>query len=384
VCLTLAQVFDEIVNQLLTANPKLDKNNLLSMIEQKKQDSHGLLSDEGAVRLVAQQLAIVPLSNIGLQDQRIRSVHVGLNDVTVTGGIISLGEPYEFDRADGSHGKLLRIRLTDGSGELTCIFWDNHVDLVIREALAPGCQVRILHGYTRNGKAGEVEFHLGNKSSFQILSRKSFHESMPTNHNSHAATPDFLKLQIVKIKKSRSENGPTWALCQSDGGLVIAKFWEHGSAMLQAELGSWFNIEQPWLEEKNGILYVNVGSKSTVKVIDNMKPDTVIINLVKLNALKPGSKLWAITGRVVDREEVREIQTKEGRKVKVSNLGLDDGTGKIRISCWDRQAEETAVLRIGDSIRLTGIRVRQNMNGENEASTVFLSSIEKLQSQTLK
>lgn len=353
------------------------------MIEQKKQDSHGLLSDEGAVRLVAQQLSILPLSNIGLQDQRIRSVHAGLNDVTVTGAIISVGEPYEFDRTDGSHGKLLRIRLSDGSGELTCVFWDSHVDLVVREALTLGCQLRVLHGYTKNGKAGDVEFHLGTRSSFQILSRKSFLERTPANQSSQVA-PGLLKLRILKAQKSRSENGPTWALCQGDTGLIIAKFWdEHADSMLQIQPGSWFNIQEPWLDERSGILYVNVGAKSTVKIIDDMEPD-ITINQVKISALKPESHLWTVTGRVTDREDIREIQTKEGRKVKVSNLGLDDGTGRLRVSCWDVHAEETATLRIGDSIRLIGIRVRKNMNGESEASTVFLTSIEKLQSQTLK
>jgi replication factor A1 len=74
---------------------------------------------------------------------------------------------------------------------------------------------------------------------------------------------------------------------------------------------------------------------------------------------------------------VREIETKEGRRTRVSNIDLEDDTGKIRVSLWDTHAQRTESLRTGDTVRLVGIKVRENMNGEKEASTVFLTQLEK-------
>ncbi len=374
----MSEFFNALVNQILTANPKIDRNVLLSMVEKKKQESHGLLSDEGAIRLVAQQLSIMPLSSIGLRDQSIKSVHTGLNDATITGVISSLSEPRMFERSDGSPGKVLRVRVTDGSGELTCVFWDSQADVLIREALAPGCQIRLLHGYTKNGMGGEIEFHLGTKSSFQILNRGTAVQDTPLtgNFQDQQAKPDSFRLRLLRVQKGRSMNGPTWALCDGDGGIVIAKFWdEHAENVLGFELGSQLNISSAWIDEKNGLVYVNVGSKSTINKIDAKIDYTC--NPASIASLKPSSLLWTISGRILERQEVREVQTREGRKTKVASLALEDKTGKIRVSCWDVHADKTESLRIGDSIRLTGIRVRQIMNGENEASTVFLTNIEK-------
>jgi replication factor A1 len=74
---------------------------------------------------------------------------------------------------------------------------------------------------------------------------------------------------------------------------------------------------------------------------------------------------------------VREIETKEGRRTRVSNIDLEDDTGKIRVSLWDTHAQRTENLRTGDTVRLVGVKVRENMNGEKEASTVFLTQLEK-------
>ncbi len=65
--------------------------------------------------------------------------------------------------------------------------------------------------------------------------------------------------------------------------------------------------------------------------------------------------------------------------MKVSNLKLQDSTGKVQVSLWDRHAETVDGLRIGDRLKLTALKVRKaSFTGEPEASTVFLSEIEKI------
>ncbi len=148
--------FDDLLNQILSSNPNLGRDQLITMVEQKKQESHGLLSDEGAIRLVAQQLSISPLPTVGFADQRISSVHAGLNNSTITGQIIMVGDIREFQRSDGTQGKVLRMKVGDTSGQITCVFWDDMADTVARETLTPGSSVRLLHGYTKQGMGGEV------------------------------------------------------------------------------------------------------------------------------------------------------------------------------------------------------------------------------------
>ncbi|HYY90978.1 MAG TPA: hypothetical protein VE955_03240, partial [Candidatus Dormibacteraeota bacterium] len=71
----MSKSLDELLNQILSNNPNVRRDQLITMVQQKKQESHGLLSDEGAIRLVAQQLSISSLPSTGFADQRISSVH---------------------------------------------------------------------------------------------------------------------------------------------------------------------------------------------------------------------------------------------------------------------------------------------------------------------
>src|SRR5438132_11826318 len=112
------------------------------MVQLKKEVSHGLLSDESAIRLLSQQLAVSPSTSSDLKDQRISSIHAGLNDSTITGEVISVSDVHEFQRSDGSAGKVLRMRVGDTSGQITGVFWDSLADPVARESLPPGAKVR--------------------------------------------------------------------------------------------------------------------------------------------------------------------------------------------------------------------------------------------------
>src|SRR6059058_1885558 len=370
--------FDDLLNQILSDNPKIGRDELLTMVQRKKEESHGLLSDEGAIRLLAQQLSVSPLSS-DLKDQRISSVHAGLNDSTITGEVISVSDVHEFQRSDGTAGKVLRMRVGDPSGQITGVFWDSLADTVAREALTPGSQVRLLHRYTKFGRAGEVEFHLGSRANIQIL-RRAQSQGFGVNDVSTAAVKigasDLLRVRLLKLHKSQSEQGPTWALCSNEAGLMIAKFWDNqAQSVLELGEGSLVAIENHWVTERNGLVYVNVGAKASVKKEStDFVPD---IPIATIESLRPGPTLWSIKGKIVERGDVREIETKEGRRTRVSNIELEDGTGRVRVSLWDTHAQKTESLRTGDDVRLVGIKVRENMNGEKEASTVFLTQLEK-------
>lgn len=371
--------FDNLLNQILAGNPKIGRDELLTMVERKKEESHGLLSDEGAIRLLAQQLSVSPPASSDLRDQRISSVHAGLNDSTITGQVISVSDVYAFQRSDGTQGKVLRMRVGDASGQINGVFWDSLAETVAREALTPGSRVRLLHGYTKFGRAGEVEFHLGSRANIQILGRASS-QGFATNAASSVAgklgASGLLRVSLLKLQKSQSDQGPTWALCSGDAGLMIAKFWDNqAQSVLELGEGSLVTIENHWATERNGLVYVNVGAKATVrKESTDFVPD---IPIATVKSLQPGSALWSIKGKVAERGDVREIETKEGRRTRVTNIELEDGTGRIRVSLWDTHAQRSESLRTGDTVRMVGVKVRENLNGEKEASTVFLTQLEK-------
>src|SRR5713226_1826173 len=371
---------ENLLNQILAKNPGMPRDELLSMVERKKQESHGLLSEEGAVRLLAQQLAGLSGQSVNISDLRISSVQAGLSDATISGEILSISQLREFQRSDGSVGKLVRVKLNDSSGQITCVLWDSTAEIVEKEQLATGSRLRFVHGYTRLGLAGEVEFHLGSRSNIEVLSRTRA-TGLPLSPGAQESqavsiSPETVRVRIRKLQRSRGENGPAWALCENEEGLTMAKFWDDNmETVLSMGEGSIITIKNPWITERNGMVYLNAGSKSSITketLVDIESPPPVTIA-----SIKPGPKLYTTRGVVVERTDPREIETREGRRTRVSNIRVEDGTGKIRIALWDNHAQIVESLRMGDAIRLTGIKARESSNGEMEASTVFLTQIEK-------
>jgi replication factor A1 len=372
---------ENLLNQILAKNPDMQREELVLMVERKKQESHGLLSDEGAVLLLAQQLAGLSGQSVNISDLRISSVQAGLSDATIWGEILSMSQLREFQRSDGSVGKLVRVKLKDGSGQITCVLWDSTAEIVEKEQLAAGSKLRLAHGYTRLGLAGEVEFHLGSRSTIEILSRTpavglSLGAGIPYESPSVSISPETVRVRIRKLQRSRGENGPAWALCENEEGLTMAKFWDDNmETVLSMGEGSIITIKNPWITERNGMVYLNAGARSSITketLVDIESPPPVTIA-----SIKPGPKLYTTRGVVIERTDAREIETREGRRTRVSNIRVEDGTGKIRVALWDNLAQIVESLRMGDAIRLTGIKARESSNGELEASTVFLTQIEK-------
>src|SRR2546422_3270618 len=372
---------DNLLDHILEKNPGMPREELLSLIERKKQESHGLLSDEGAVRLLAQQLAGLSGQSVNMSDLRISSVQTGLSDATISGEILLISQLREFQRSDGSDGKLVRIKLKDGSGQITCVLWDSTAEIVEKQQLATGCKLRLSHGYTRLGLAGEVEFHLGSRSHLEVLSKTSPNGPAISSLLSQESPPatisaETVRVRIRKLQKSRGENGPAWALCENEDGLTMAKFWDDNmETVLSMGEGSVITIKNPWITERNGMVYLNAGSRSSITketLVNIESPPPVTIA-----SIKPGPKLYTTRGVIVERTDPREIETREGRRTRVSNIRVEDGTGKIRVALWYKHAQIVESLRMGDAIKLTGIKARESSNGELEASTVFLTQIEK-------
>lgn len=371
--------FKDLLNHILSQNPNIPIERLLNMVERKKQESNGLLSDEGAIRLLAQQFSTSLFPSDELKDQRIASLEAGLMDASITGEIVSIGRIQEFNRSDESIGNVLRIRLADASAQITCVCWDSIAKVVADQGLGLGSKVRLEHGYTKYGRAGEVEYHLGSRSSIQLLSTPLRETPVPGTGKVSGLTPgssvDTLKLRIRAVQPGRSEKAPVQALCEDETGLIVAKFWdERKETALSIDAGKTVTVQNASVRERNGLLDLNIDKTSTVIseefTIDAPTPTPI-------GSLKRGSYLYSVSGKVVERGEVREIETREGRRTRVSNIRIEDNTGRIRVSLWDKQAESVDTLRLGDKVTLTGVKLRQSPTGDLEASTVFLTLVEK-------
>lgn len=158
---------EEIVRRILSSHPDLTRAEVLTKVEKKEREAKGFLTNESAARAVAAELG-VECSKVALK-RRISIGHLvsGLGDVTVTGRVILVKPLQKFIRLDGSEGKVRRLSLTDKTGEMNVVLWDDKAEAPAMEDLT-GRIVKFSHGYVRRGFRGGLELNMGSRGNVEI------------------------------------------------------------------------------------------------------------------------------------------------------------------------------------------------------------------------
>jgi ssDNA-binding replication factor A large subunit len=88
---------------------------------------------------------------------------------------------------------------------------------------------------------------------------------------------------------------------------------------------------------------------------------------LKIKNLVSGLRSVDLLGRIVQVSDVRDFQ-RAGKAGKVANITLGDDTGLVRLSLWNEEIGliESAGLREGDTIRLSGGYVKMDNRGNPE------------------
>jgi replication factor A1 len=160
---------EKIINQILSSRSDLNRKEILEIIEKKKKGAHNFLTDETAARIAASELGVKIIKKPLRLKIQIKDLISGLNDVTVTGQIISIYPSKTFTRRDLTEGKLASLVISDESGTLRVVLWDDKVQLIEGEKIHRKQTVRISHGYVRKGLDGKPELHLGQKGKIKVI-----------------------------------------------------------------------------------------------------------------------------------------------------------------------------------------------------------------------
>jgi replication factor A1 len=160
---------EEIVNQILSSRSNVKREEILQMIKNKKRKARNFLTDETAARIIASELEVGITKKPLCFKIQIKDLVSGLNDVSLTGQVVSIYPPKTFKRRDWTEGKLASIIISDNSGSLRAVLWDNKVDLIEKGRIQQKQTVSIEHGYTRQGRDGKPEIHIGEKGRIKNL-----------------------------------------------------------------------------------------------------------------------------------------------------------------------------------------------------------------------
>jgi len=102
---------------------------------------------------------------------------------------------------------------------------------------------------------------------------------------------------------------------------------------------------------------------------------------LNIKDIVPGMKHINLKARIVQISETREFERKGGKKGKVCNLILTDGTGQIRLPLWDKQVimVEEGEVKEDDVVELKNALAKENVFGGVEVGLPRLARLEKVE-----
>jgi ssDNA-binding replication factor A large subunit len=101
---------------------------------------------------------------------------------------------------------------------------------------------------------------------------------------------------------------------------------------------------------------------------------------LKIEDLVNGMGNINIKGRIIQISDTREFERKDGKKGKVCNLIVTDGTGEVRIPLWDKQVDilNEGKLHEGDVVQINNAFAKGNVFGGIEIRLSRMSRVEKI------
>ncbi|MCH7967974.1 MAG: single-stranded DNA-binding protein [Thaumarchaeota archaeon] len=284
----------------------------------------------------------------------VSSVKEGQTDLVVSGKIDGMINSMEFTNSRGQPGKALRLRLkgTDGDS-LRVVLWGKD-ESNIPKIIPVDVKVRLLGVRTKSGIEG-LEIH-GNEST--IIEIEGKQEAKPTT---------FRIISMAKL-----DSGETMILGADDQEQLF-NISDSSEKMLQFQENDVIEC-MPTKVFGNSI---TLDENSFVRKVDDNSSIPNKSNLrTKISDVKIGGN-YCVEAIILKVPERREIQTKNGESVVLSEMFIEDDSGQIWIKGWRKQARFIDKCSIGEIISVTGVNAKSGLEGRVELILTPFSIITK-------
>jgi replication factor A1 len=254
----------------------------------------------------------------------------------------------EFTNFKGEQSKALQLRLKGNDGMIIrAVLW-NKDENSIPNVVSAGAKARLIGVNTKTGQMG-LELHgdegtvleiEGGKEITQVVAR--ILSATKTDYGSRLLVAVLEDKKIVNI---------------ADPSLVTA------------DLSPSDAIE--FLPSKMYGNSITIDQNSHVQKIERKNIPTLIESRTKIRDVKPSDSIYCIEAIILKAPEKREVQTKTGELVSLSETFIEDDTGHIWLKGWRAQARLLEQFAQGEIISITGVTAKSGLEGRTE---VFLTA----------
>ena len=276
----------------------------------------------------------------------------GQKDLVVLGEIDGVISGMEFTNSRGMPGKALRMRLKgkDGSG-MRVVLWGKD-ESSIPNMISQSAKVRLLGVRVKSGNQG-LEIHGNDATIIEIEGGKE-------------AEPVIARV----LSMSPTENGRNMILAVDNQKNLynISDSSNSTSICLEGDV-----IEcMPSKVYGNSI---TLDENSFVRKLDNDESIPSLSQIrTKINDVKVDGS-YCIEAIILKVPERREVQTKTGESIALSEMFVEDDTGQIWVKGWRNQARLIDKCELGEIVSITGLNAKAGLEGRIE---MFLTAFSKI------
>lgn len=375
---------DEIIERILSARSNLTREEVLNRIEEKKKEAEGYFTDEGAARMVASELGVEVTREAFRPEVLINDLVSGLNDVTVTGRVITVYPVKRFKRSDRTEGKVAHLIMTDKSGSLKGVLWDEKANLIEEGYVESGQIIKVSHGYVREGFDGRPELHVGKRGEIRVSPPEAASQEYPLVASFLQKIGDVTKkARMVSVLGVVQSSSPVSTFKRRDGsqgkvrrirlrdetGQIGLVLWnDRVDELSGVDVGDCLKVVEGGVKEGlYGRVEIHTRGTTKIEVLKERPPHLELspTAFIKIKYLKPGIREVDVLARVMYVGDVREFKRKTGETGRLCTLLLKDETGTVRLNLWDDRTALSEQVKPGDVVLVEKAYTRERFEETN-------------------
>jgi ssDNA-binding replication factor A large subunit len=207
----------EIITKINSAT-NLSPEVIQGRINNKIEELSGLVSEEGAAHIVANELGVSIIERSEDGKVQIRNLVPGLRNIDIRGSVQKIFPVHTFMKND-VEGKVGSMIVSDGTGEIRLVIWDHRVEHIEKGEIDVGSEISVRGAFVKEGKYG-MEVHLRSTSDF-VFEKKSI-EFTPIKDIDEGVS------SIRGTVNDLSSKNPFFEICSKCGKRVKDECPEHG------------------------------------------------------------------------------------------------------------------------------------------------------------
>jgi len=353
----------------------LTRKEIRGLLEDKKRELKGLISEKGALHIISIELGInINSNNIEQFDQSKRvdpKIPLNMRNITLIGRVKEIYRKFSYNKKSGGWGEVGSFLLRSKTQDIRVVLWDNQVDILKNLDFKINKLVKIVNGYGKVGKFNNVEIHIGRQAKVDLNPGKVDEDEYP----------------IIKPKMSLIRDINSSLRQVTVDGTIIQKYPPVDYNTKAGIIGQVLSIVlidttgsikiSFWNSMVKKCTHFNVGD--IVKITDlNPRLDKIDLKSIELHST-PSSNviilkkhkdiksqkaekitdLQDLTNRVIfdgiitSLYDLKTVKTKSGEKVYLLSLIVSDETDGIKVNIWREDAVKfSQILKAGLGISM--------------------------------